>query len=421
MNSDNIKFAIEQFPIERFNGVNSITVRPKIIDGVETDKTAIVFGVDKKLDSDKVTQDQLIPEIIEVDDQQIITDVVEDQTDWQFENTGMCPSITEQQLNEHRMKHRPLIGGVSIGIDTQEHRTKVATMGLIVRDSLDGQLVGLTNNHVVSPDLFTTANMLVNTMYNYKDVQVMQPARAEAASAGYPMYEENVVGDVKRVYPIYEPVANRNNLIDAAIFNITDDGYTSMVDSTSGSLLGLNGEPVTIATTSEIDNLDSGVSLFKSSRTTGAFGSVESIEDAAASNECSLRIYDSLPAGRRRVTGRYFIETFAYYDPTPGSNLDPSKGGDSGSIVCARIDNQWKAVGLHFAGGRNNGVDYGLACRMDNVAELLQIESIGDGDLNHGQTSPKYHVEPQYSGQWTRVIDGKIYWQVGRTADATLG
>ena len=127
MRSTSIKHAISQFPLEKFPGVHSIVVHKKTKDGVMSDDAAVVFGVYEKLNVDAIPPGQLLPEMIQVDDEQILTDVVQDETDWKFENT--CQSVTSQDLDDHRMRHRPLVGGVSIGVDVDQHKNSVATFG----------------------------------------------------------------------------------------------------------------------------------------------------------------------------------------------------------------------------------------------------------------------------------------------------
>ena len=417
MNNERIKHAIEQFPLDKFPGVKSIVVGDKITNNKNINKQAVVFGVHAKIPVGDLPEGQLLPDMIQVDDEQIVTDVVQDDTDWQFE--AYCPAVTDSDRDEHRMYTRPLKGGVSIGIDTEQHKQRVGTLGVIVRDLTDNQLVGLTCSHVVAPDIFTTANRQINTIYNYKDVQVLQPARGEGNSNT--IYYDHVIGHVKRAWPIVTDTRSKYNMIDAAICTIDSNVG---IDANSGSMTGLIDEStgaqiptVPFATTQEIDNMTPDVPLFKSSRTTGAIGSTYHVDDVVSNNACSLRMYDGLAAGIRRVTGRYFFPTFAYHDPV--GRYDPSEGGDSGSAILAWMDNMWKIVGLHFAGGRTNGVDYGLGCRIDNIANLLQV-----GDLttpadfySYGGTNPTYHVEEGYSGEMYMNINGKVYWQMGRVAE----
>lgn len=417
MNNQNIAHAIKQFPLDKFPGVKSIVVTDKIKDNKTTQQTAIVFGVYKKLPIDQIPKDQLLPSTVQVDDEQIVTDVVEDVVDWQFET--FCPAVTDSDRDSHRMYTRPIKGGLSIGIGDNEHKRKVGTLGLIVRDLTDGQLVGLTCNHVLSPNIYTTANRQIDTTYNYKDVQVLQPARAEGNNDAF--YNSHVIGHVKRIYPLIIDSKQMANEIDAAICTIDADVG---VDENTGSVLGLTDETtgdqipsIPFATAQEIESMTTDTPLFKSSRTTGAFGSIAHVDDVPGSDKCVLRMFDGLAVGVRRVTGRFFSPTFAYHDPV--QNYDPSTGGDSGAAVLAWIDNMWKVVGLHFAGGKANGVEYGLACRIDRVAELLKIGDLTDDatQYDHGTTNPVYRVVEGYSDDTYLTIAGKTYWQVGRIAE----
>ncbi len=413
MNNDQILAAIDNFPVDHFENLQTIGIQKKIVDGHETDQLALTFGVKSKLDKETISPDQLLPDRLTLGDTDMVTDVVEDNTEWEFEPAG-CPYNASSTTDQHRQLTRPLKGGVSVGIGTTEHRFKMGTLGMLLVDAYDNQVVAITNNHVAVPGMFTTASDQSDTV-NYSKVDVYQPSPAESGGSRRP---EHLIGHVKRVYPIKSNISNE---IDAAVIHLNSD---VSIDQSSGSLLNLynNAElpeqidVLPVASSTEIDNLyQEQTPLFKSSRTTGAFGSNFPIDQAAEQSKCSIRA--SGTAYTLRVSGKSFKNIIKYHDPNITNRIDPSTGGDSGSIICGWLDGQWKAVGLHFAGSKTAGVDQGLMCRIDRVMELLNLQQFNPGQMVYGQTQPVYKVVSGYSNQVSIVIDGDVYWQVGRTTD----
>lgn len=415
MNHQQANDIVDNFPFDQYPGLNTIGVGDKHVNDQPTGEKCIVFGVQHKNKLSDIPAEQVLPAMIEHDGEMIRTDVVIDDQEMQFESE-FCPHVTPQDKDQHRMKQRPLIGGVSVGNGDQEWRFRVGTLGMMVVDEFDGEIVGLSNNHVLTPNIF---NLAVNQpeMYNYKDVNVYQPSRAESGGRDN---RDHQVGKLKRVYPLRNTRDQKYaNEIDAALFSINRD---TLVNNTSKGMLNLAQVSVPFAITPEIeDALDpiDPAPLFKSSRTTGAAGSNLTPEQAAANGQCSLRVQRTDYSGI--VSGRRFKNMTRYWDPSDTDKIDPSTGGDSGSVICGWIDNQWKAVGLHFAGTRTGGNDYGVFCRMDRIADLLRVRDI-PGDFNmddHGYTKPRYHVVEGLSDQMYIEVDGRTYWQLGATAEYT--
>ena len=410
MNNQQIQAVIESFPRQQFPGLETLGVGNKTTAGVTSSETTVVFGVKQKKSKNDLPEEQILPNTIQTEHGSIQTDVVEDTLEWEFELD--CPDMTSEQIDEHRMKHRPIIGGVSVGTGSENNKFRVGTLGVLVIDQTDGQVVGLTNNHVLTPDVFSLAADQRQSI-GYKDVDIYQPSRAET---GGQAIAEHKIGHVKRVYPISSTGVNE---IDAGLISIDPE---ALVDQTSGRVLNLlddtgqgNVLSIPFATPLEIDLLQKNrTPLFKSSRTTGAIGNHFSPEQSKARNRCSLQV--ELMNYTPRVTGRSFTNIMRYFDPNDTDKIDPSAGGDSGSLICGWIKDQWKAVGLHFAGSRNSGVDYGLMCRMDRVAELLNIAQFDPENVDIA-TTPTYRVISGYSDQMYVEIDGVTYWQIARTTD----
>ena len=179
------------------------------------------------------------------------------------------------------------------------------------------------------------------------------------------------------------------------------------------------GTDTRVLSASEIDALVVGgeSKLFKSGWASGPVGYPISESDKTCELYISGAYFTSF------VSSKQFKNIIQY----KGRNgLDPSAGGDSGSPLCAEINGEWKIIGIHFAGGqdRKTGEHHGLACRIDKIASKLKI-SQWDG-LNTNRSAPNNfsnEVEPKYAvfNGWrnepTIVIDGKTYYQVGRSSE----
>ena len=407
--------------MESYQGLRTISLGHKMVDGETTGENCIVIGVNRKKPVDQFTHDQLLPAAIEHQGHMIKTDVEQDDSVASFEGE-YCPNVTDT----HRDHTRPLTGGVSVGNSENAHRFTVGTLGMLVVDTTDGQIVGLSNNHVITPEIFTLAGDQTD-LYNYKDVAMYQPSRAEQAGR---VSRHHRVGEVKRVYPLRNTrVRTLANEIDAGIFSIDSDVVLGQSSRSVLKLLQDDGQTNTtllpLATEHEVDQAtdpSNNIPLFKSSRTTGATGSAMSPELAEQHGFCSLQV--SSADLTSVISGRIFKNVARYWDPTP-PRIDPSTGGDSGSVICAWLtdsisgQSQWKAIGLHFAGTRIGGIDYGIMCRMDRVVDLLKIGSFTEGtDVDsHGNTSPKYKIMQGLRSDMYMDIDGVTYWQVGATSE----
>jgi len=411
---------IENFPVAEYDGLASIGYGEKYKSGSSTKVPAVIFCVSQKKGLKDIPTGQLLPSTINAGGVKVLTDVIEENISWEFE--GYCHADqSTTPVSDHKMKTRPLMGGISIGNYDHQIRSNVklvGTLGAIVVDATDQQLVGLSNNHVLTPEVFSTANEQ-STSYNYKDERIIQPAGETGSSPS-----DNIVGTVKRVYPIKG--AGKINNIDAGIFNITSiDG---VLDTTSTQQLNFTEstdpgvrvpiQSIPFATTAEIDTLvNQDYPVFKASRTTGPVG------HPAHETSCELRI-EKLHFGPALVSGMKFQKLIQY----KGIGFDPSGAGDSGGLLCCQFGDplKWKVIGLHMAGGMttidNVKVDFGLACRIDEIAELLKIKAYVPVDgvsYTYGQTSPIYKVVAGFRSDPSIIIDGKTYWQVGRTDEPT--
>jgi hypothetical protein len=365
----------------------------------------------------------------------------------------------------NRQTQRPLKGGVSITSTSKStpftNAGSVGTMGLICQDSASGALVGLTNNHVVIRDAFYTSQRtyvnpqnefdLVDSSNTIQGDYIYQTGESQPVNPG----GANEIGRVLRYVPIYTSasiVANPSltNKVDAAIFSLycTSSTGQTIIDFSSlgGEQVGLTyGNAIPFASTAEIDNLlNNNYEFYSSGRTTGAKGSPGTL--------CPLRMfsYTSFPIMFKLQgtnTLSYFTDVIAYVKPADGSSYNPSTvnastqvcsypvwGGDSGSTLIANIGGVWKIIGLVFAG---NGTPYdpqtnypvtstgaayqvastiGFACRIDQVAEQLQIK-MWTGSIapvvDHSTIT--YRTVSGSNSTKTLNCSGSTYWQVGLT------
>jgi hypothetical protein len=317
---------------------------------------------------------------------------------------------------------------------------KIGSLGLFAVDEQDNKLVAVSNNHVFTPD-FIVADEQGDQPVNYRNNMIVTPADDQTISGtpigpGYMTFQERTevdgveykLGEVKRSWPL----KRLGNEIDVALCSITidlDNPDTAKVaikaslggaDKRGNSWIpvGLNIDyNMKWATTNEIDSLvvGGGGQLFKSGWATGAVGRPGMDPD----KDCELYMSSSTFSGF--VSGRQFKNVIQY----KGRNgLDPSDGGDSGSPVCALINGEWKIIGIHFAGGkdRRTGEHHSLACRIDKIASRMKIKR---WDGRNADTVSQHHfsapVHPTYAviaghnGEPVLEIDGKTYYQVGRT------
>ena len=120
----------------------------KEVGGEITDRIALVVYLSRKLPFDEVPDTQLIP----TEFQGFETDIVERR--WQIVEDGLF--------------YNPVMGGVQIGHDqitphpdgSVTHTTATGTLGAIVRRRGNGQLMGLTNCHVVRSNEFAPREIM---------------------------------------------------------------------------------------------------------------------------------------------------------------------------------------------------------------------------------------------------------------------
>ncbi len=444
--------------------ITSMYLGEKLKDNQPTGDLAVVYTVKNKLSKNDLNPDSTIPSEIFIAGSTVKTDVVEQDVDYEFESDlclnpndadDMAIIRNNRKLNQVGSRteaiRRP---GLSLqnltysieyknlnGIHNIFKGIKIGTLGIFALDEQDGALVGLSNNHVLTPG-FVSANLQGASTINYKNDVVISPADDQIITGtpvgwGYMTANERTVaadveyklGEVKRSWALHR----LNNEIDAALCSITidlsGDSTNYAIRSARGRVSDTDNSYIPIgmdidynmewATSTEIDALAIGGTskLFKSGYKTGPVGHPVSVSGKPCELYLSGAYFTSF------VSSKQFKNIIQYKGR---DGVDPSAGGDSGSPVCAEINGTWKLIGIHFAGGqdRRTGEHHGLACRIDKIASKLKI-SRWDG-LNTRESAPNnYSIEPEpkyvvfdgWRNEPTIVIDGKTYYQVGKSSE----
>lgn len=456
---------IEQYYLENRDkmGILSVGVGMKYRNGKETDMKSIVFAVSSK--HSNISPESRIPEALTHDGVTYLTDVIERNIDYVesafCHNQGGAIVLRHRQLKRHadNVYTEKRQTGMSVNNHSYARRkwlatndlsksVKIGTMGGFAVDQQDGKLVGVSNNHVFTPNFFT-ADIQGDEHVNYKNDSIVLPGDEQVifndkgtkliSNHGHMTRHNTTViegveyrlGQVKRAYPH----KFTGNEVDVAICSVEIDlppndskrrirADTSSNDIDSYKPIGSSfAGPNNWATTQEIDSITlgpTGTKLFKSSRTTGAVGAPGEDHQNGCTLYCDSISFTSF------VSGKGYKNIIQYK-----GNRDPSAGGDSGSFVYALIGDEWKVIGIHFAGGRDvkTGEDHALACRIDRVKELLDIKPwydpirlpyasrTNEEDQYAYEPKPLYSVIEGHSSDPIIVIDGKKYYQVGRSVD----
>ena len=390
----------------------------KMVNGSVTSEKSLIYTVKEKKPLNDIPEEDRIPSTIDVDGESVKTDVIQGSVELQGFGNFCDPQWTQWQTVApgNRNTHRPLMGGVST-TNWGSLSGFVGTLGFIAVDSADNTLVGVSNNHVLVDDAFFTierdpANIRTNV---FQDI-CTQPN--DGANMG-PSFK---VGVVKKYQPI-----NLQNKVDGALMAIDD---ISLIDpAVSWMQFGITGmtSAPRFATTSEINTALENPSqeYYMSSRTTGPKGQDDTKLLNWAASSSILINYNKQNA----PTSVYMNETFelvASGSSTPSGEYCyyPSAGGDSGSAILTRINDDLVIVGILY-GGRSiydpetetNIPAYSLCNRIDNVADQLGIRA-WDGTFNNingvnNTGGPLTHIVGGVSNQKKIKVGNITYWQLG--------
>lgn len=432
---NNLQKNIKNLLVNSVSGVHSIFYGPKSKNGEYIDEQSIIYFVENKLPLNKIPEDQIIPSKIKIEDQDYKTDVVQSN---RFK-LNQCYSLTDQEVLYLQSRIRPLVGGIEISnlgswfqytaINNQPvFSYSVGTLGFLAVDNTDNTLIGVTNNHVIVKDAFLSSEKdplsAVSTIYDpvvFSKVggynRTHNPSILQFGSVdGTVDFNLDSIGMTKRYVPISE---NGYNTVDGALIAIKS-GVTDSSSAQQAELAGTYAMP--FASTAEINSLlTSAIPIYNVGRTTGPKGI-----------NCPLKVYDSgygsvlIEFERQGVPVEIIMSDIMFYRFADNKNL-PIYGGDSGSGLIGNFNGTYKIVGLAFAGNINNDINnptstHGIACRIDNIAQQLNISAWDGSTKPFSNTDPNNISKiyrPLSDNRVSITYNGKTYYQAGITKTNT--
>ena len=459
---DILKLIRETNPSDLFPGLNVKYVGwgPKIKNGIETGEYALITYVDKKIPSSALTLEQTIPSIFTLQDVTYITDVqvpqlhkhlegwsktdgktwvrlqpkknetytINKQTNTVQNNETFTAyedchviSDTVEPVKSNRIRRRVLKAGCeSIG-GVNTWGSFVGTLGTFVLDKSDRQIVALSNNHVFAGSQ-VAAGITTTSFTNTSKLSAYQPS-------GYwkTNIENDYIGGCKR--PVVVGNSNRtvtdgwiiaNTTCDASIVSLKD---RQIIDNTSFLPIGFTDIQKfkgNFATDGEIDSLlnpssnNFGAPLFRSGRTCGPIGA------PGSTTTCALSVYQFGAAlvGSYGGFASYFSNSFFFR-----GTAVPGRGGDSGTMVLALFNRgtaqeEWKIIGLLFAGPGESYPTYSIGCRITNISkDLGVIPWNGQHITNTPSMTTLLELNSTQSNNYSATISlsGRTFYQLGKT------
>lgn len=300
--------------LDQFPDIHGYELTFKEVQGVTTNDLCVQFHVEKKKSLEQLTPEQILPTTLSSLGVDIITDVRQDSINYhlgskltdinddnsnielQYQSYLQQKAYNEQNKNYditsfnkldfstyfndpdnqtidpirlNYLKNRPLLGGSSsIYIGGTD-----ATLGLIVRDSLDDSVVALSNNHVYAASQFVGSNALSGDFLNTTALSGRQPGTSGYGPYGSSTPAQDCIGIHKRCVSFDQTKSNKT---DCAILALTS---YSLISPLSTQVTGFkNIGPYKFATTQEIDSLIDPLSInfnapiFRNGRTLGPIG-----------------------------------------------------------------------------------------------------------------------------------------------------
>ena len=425
MITDEIKEIIK----ELFNATPSdvgVGYGTKIKNGEMTNEESIIFFVPKKLPSNLIPENELIPDVeFTLSDRVLKTDVIEVGIIETFACDPSCYTWSSTPPT-NRLQHRPIKGGISISAKSKMPPpgginpsipwglSVWGTLGFIAVDTATQALVGVTNNHVVIRDASYTSQRnpsgLIENEYDIIIGGSVDPDLVYQTGNLNPPDPASMIGQVVRYVPIF--ASGGVNRVDGALISVESSPVIDIAESFKQFGLTYNS-PYVFATTAEINNLlTTNPMLFSSGSKTGVKQGLP----------CPLRTFTlgaSLPITGYNIQGTTtsvtFTDIIGFVRPENDPSLAtvcnwPISPGDSGSALVADFSGTSKIVGLVFAGSEF----YGFACRIDHVASELGIQSWdGTNKPYVDPTTITYITVPGFNSAITQVSGGDTYWQVG--------
>lgn len=410
MNIDDLKKTINDYYNNTNDNIIGVGYGKKCVNGSLTDDNSIMFTVLEKKPISELQSDEIIPSIIDVNGENIKTDVIVGTIPEPLYST--CPWNGTTPSNQNLI--RPLKGGIQIQTQIAENVISTATMACVVVDNDTNSLAILTAAHTCVKDVLQPSNYTgwPNQYQNYIKYKTYQPVFGT----------NNEIGFQKKYIPLKG--LPESNTTDCALITINNKNLLHYTGSTLQ--YGLTGETFyPFATTSEIDGLfDSDARLYCSGRSSGARGQYEPYLHI-------LNLYQSQVIGpyklwtndgqlaRPQESLPYidFNDLFTLYAGADFANrcTPSSQLGDSGSAIIGVINGIDKIIGILIA---SDG-DLTWGCRIDNVASALNIspysgnltnfQSLGISDIDNASI----HYETGVNNNPFITLENKKYWNQG--------
>lgn len=281
-----------------YPNVTGVGVGYKMVRGQRTDEVCIRVYVSQKVPKSKLQPAEILPEKLEG----LPVDVIEAVFEFQANS-----------LEDHRKRHDPLVGGISVGSLDRDH---TGTLGGWAVDNLSGEIVILSNWHIFcgSPDCAVGE-------------RIVQPGPVKDG------------GDSKDLVARLHRWALTSE-VDAAISRLTGDRP-------------LLQEVLELGLVSDVREPLLGLPVKKSGRTTGVTTGIITDESATITIASTGRIFHN----------QIVIEN---------DGAEVSAPGDSGSFW---IDDLNWVVGLHFAGSPGRAVGNPMLAVLDalNISIGLSV------------------------------------------------
>lgn len=305
----------------------------------ETDSDLIVL-VTRKVPESDLNYSDIIPASVIIDGQAYSTDLIPVGIPH-----GHDVPMAATEPADHQDKHRPLVGGISIGNDA----VGAGTLGHPKLKHVEsGDIVGLTNSHVAG-----------------SATEQYQPAELDDGA------EEEPIGTLRESSHL-DP--SETQTTDSALIDVDPDHVSTEILGL-GELVGFGDLQATFDDTAKA-----------SGRTTGVTSS-------------SLRARDV------SVDVAYGEQTLRF----TGVNVygDLSRPGDSGSLIVLEAEEGYHAVDLLFAGSDTVTLAISLAAVQEEHGELAVVgaDDGNGGDDAEGWTLEQFHHRC-YISPVAGVVDG---------------
>lgn len=306
--------------ILRLPNVVGVGVSKRRVGGTVTDEPAVLIYVSRKLPLEALRFDERVPRVVDVDGEEVGTDVVE---------VGVPRFVAVDDAT-----YRPLRGGCQIGT-----AGGAGTVGAVMYDRRDSSVVLLTNNHVLTVD--------GNPTTLPANPNVSQP------------WGGSKVGVSKRIVPMFRAPLGVTDYtfsapVDAGIVEV-DDGIAGQFD-----VVEIGGKHPFVALP-PFPGLEVVRRGYRTQLRTGTVEDIELTITITANNGDRYRIGPSV---------------FSIRSP---ERLISAMKGDSGSLVVDAAGGA--ARGLVFGSNEQSG---GLtwACDLITIMTLLEIETPCTGARN---------------------------------------